>query len=44
MPANLKELFRAHQNNQGDLKEAQQNTAKDLGTFIDQGKVKPSEL
>ena len=44
MPANLKELFRAHQNNQGDLKEAQKNTAKDLGTFIDQGKVDPKEL
>ena len=40
----IKELFRGHQNNVADLREAQEATAKDLGSWLEKGEVEPSTL
>jgi hypothetical protein len=40
----LQELFRSHKNNVSDLREAQKQTAHDLGKWLDDGKVKPEQL
>tara|TARA_R100000008_G_C3515761_1_gene131236 strand:- start:6 stop:653 length:648 start_codon:yes stop_codon:yes gene_type:complete len=40
----IKELFRGHQNNVADLREAQEATAKDLGSWLEKGDVDPASL
>jgi len=40
----LEELFRSHKNNTSDLREAQKQTAEDLGKWLEKGEVKPESM
>jgi len=40
----IKELFRSHQNNGGDLRQAQEATANDLGKWLENGEVEAQNL
>lgn len=40
----IKELFRSHQNNVADLRQAQEATASDLGKWLESGEINPRSL
>lgn len=40
----LRELYTAHRNRISDVREAQQATAKDIGKWLDTGKIKPADM